>query len=76
MNGTAVKRLPKADEAITFLSYLVVQNVSEVISKNSLYSILDECPDLDKFRFQRDRIPLAFATLPKSVFNALTLVQL
>lgn len=64
------------NEAIRFLSYLMIENLSEIIINNLLYSLRDARPKLNKFRFERSFLLLVFATLPKSATNALNIVRL
>lgn len=51
------------------------ENLSKAISNNLLYSVREEWPKLDKFCYQRARLPLEFATLPEHVTKALSVVR-
>lgn len=76
MNVTAKNRTPSIDEVISFLSYTALEKLSELTSNNSLYNLRDAWPYLDKFRFQRCRLLLVFATLPESFTEALNIARL
>lgn len=75
MDGTARNRSPEVDEAIRFLSHSMLQNLSDIISKSSLYSLMDEWPEMYMFYFQRARHPPVFATLLESATKALNIVR-
>lgn len=66
---------PDGYEAIRYLSYLMLENLIEVISNNSLYSLHDQFSELEKFRFQRDRLLLVFATFLECAIKALNAVR-
>lgn len=50
-------------------------NVSDLIPSNSFYGMHDEWPDLDRFCFQKESLPLVISTLPELVTKALYIVQ-
>lgn len=52
----------------------MLENVSELISKNKLHGLHNECIELDKFRFQRVRLSPVFTTIPESVAEALNII--
>lgn len=63
VDATARDQLSDVDEAIRFLCYPLLKDVSDVVSKNVLCTLSDEWVELDKFRIKRRCLPLAFATL-------------
>lgn len=73
VDATGKDRIPDVNEQIQFLAYLMLENLSEIISNCSLYSFIDAWPKLDKFRSESGNLPLAFTTLPESVTKALNI---
>lgn len=62
------------DEGIQFLSYLMLKNLNEVISNDSRYSLHDTWPSLEHASWKKGSLPMAVATYPESISNALSSV--
>lgn len=67
VHETARDRSSEVDEAIRFLCYSMLKNISEPILNSSLYGLFDEWPKRNKFHSQRGRLPLVFAIFSDSV---------
>lgn len=63
---------PIVNEAFLFMSYMVLENLSDVISSNSPYGFREDCSEVDRLRSARGA--LVSATLSESVSNALNIV--
>lgn len=62
---------PEVEEAIEFLSYLMLENLSDVILKNVPYNFRDKWPVLGKFGCHKAHLPLMFSTFLELVPNNL-----
>lgn len=58
-------------ETICFLLYLMLTNISELVSDNSLYTLRDEWTELEKFCAQRVGLTLLHTALSKPVTRRL-----
>lgn len=65
------RKYPEVDDAVRFLSYAILENLSDMISKNTLLGLCQECPELYSFCFHRGLLPLVFDTDPGSTIKAL-----
>lgn len=75
MDATTRKRSLERNERILFLCNLIFKDLREAISSNSLCSLHEEWPELEKFRFWEDRLLLPFAALTESVTKALNILS-
>lgn len=74
VDTSARKRPAEVDQVIRILSYSMLEVLSNVISSNTLKNILAECPEQDKFYFQRNHPLLVFDTRSESEGKALIFV--
>lgn len=63
------------DDAIRFRWYLMMENLSEVIPANLLYTLRIDWTEVEKFRLQRHGLSLVSALLPESVINYLKITR-
>lgn len=71
VDTTARERFLEVEEAIRFLYISMLENMTELISNNSLNGLRHIWLDLYKFRFQRGRLHLLFSTVLQPGTNAL-----
>lgn len=71
----ACNRSLEEDEALRYVSNLMLEALSELISNDALYMRVDELPELKQYMQEDEEVPMTFATLPESVVEALKIMR-
>lgn len=75
INSTGRNETSDVNEAVRLLPSSMSDNLSELISKNSLYGFCNAWPGLAESGSERGRLPLMFVTFTEFVTKALNIVQ-